>query len=271
MAQLSRTGRPENPISWDGPVADLARALRQAREQAGQLAYRTLAERTHYSASVLAAAADGRYCPTWDVTRAFIQACGTGEEALHPLWEKASNAASKSRQRERTRAAGAPGSKPGRRGEVRDLVPGEPNPRRAATAAQYVRQLRALRAWAGQPGYKTIIARLGVTPAAFPKSTMYDALNPHRTRLPALEIVRGIVRACASPGAAEAWTAAWRAIRLREFEQDNPPAADDSPATAESAAEAVVTGHPPLRVVHDRLRTSMMPPWLGGAAGPPGG
>jgi hypothetical protein len=254
MAELSRAGRPENPITEDGPVAELARALRQAREQAGQPSYRALAQRTHYSPSVLAAAADGRYCPTWGVTSAFLQACGAGEADLRPLWEKASTAARKSRssdrrQRERTRASGGPDPRPGRRGEVRDQVPGEPGPRRAATAAQYVRQLRALRAWAGQPGYKTIIARIGATPATFPRSTMYDALNPYRTRLPPLEVVQGIVRACASPGTAEAWTAIWRAIRLREFEQDNPPAADDGPAAAESA----VTGRPPLRVVHDRL------------------
>jgi hypothetical protein len=258
MPQLSRPGRPENPIGWDGPVADLARALRQAREQAGWPAYRALAGRTHYSASVLAAAADGRYCPTWDVTRAFIQACGTEEADLRPLWEKANSATRKSqpstrRPRDRTRTAGAPGPRTGGKGEVRDLVPGEPSPRRAATAAQYVRQLRALRAWAGQPGYKTILERSGVRSATLARSTMYDALNPRRTRLPALEVVQDIVRACTSPGAAEAWTAAWRTIRLREFEQDNPPAADDSPATADPAAGSAITGRPPLRVISDRL------------------
>jgi hypothetical protein len=169
----------------------------------------------------------GRYCPTWDVTSAFIKACGASEADLRPLWDKAAAIAQKGRstdrrQRERTRAAGSPGPRPGRQGQVRDLVPGEPSPHRADTAAQYVRQLRALRAWAGQPGYKTILQRNAAIPRDIPRSTMYDALNPARTRLPALEVVQAIVRACASPAAAEAWTVAWRALRLREFEQDNP-------------------------------------------------
>lgn len=238
-----RTGRPENPISWDGPVAELALALRRARGQADQPSYRTLAERTHYSASVLAAAADGHYCPTWDVTRAFLQACGADETDLRPLWEKANTADGKSRssdrqQRERIRATGGPGTRVGRRGEIRNLVSGEPSPYKAFTAAQYVRQLRALRAWAGQPGYKTIRGRIN---QGFAKSTMYDALSPRRTRLPPLEIVQCIVQACASPGTAGSWTEVWRAIRLREFEQDNPPAADGS-AVEELPDGPAVTG-----------------------------
>ena len=116
----------------------------------------------------------GRYCPTWDVTSAFIKACGASEADLRPLWDKAAAIAQKGRstdrrQRERTRAAGSPGPRPGRQGQVRDLVPGEPSPHRA-TAAQYVRQLRALRAWAGQPVYKAIIKRLGRGPAPSPRA-----------------------------------------------------------------------------------------------------
>jgi hypothetical protein len=86
--------RPENKITWDGPVADLAHALRELRMRAGRPTYRKMAENTHYSASVLAAAAAGNRCPTWQVVEAFIQACGGDEEAIwRSLWAQAHKAA----------------------------------------------------------------------------------------------------------------------------------------------------------------------------------
>ena len=77
-----------------------------------------------------------------------------------------------------------------------------PDPWQARTAAGYVRQLRALRAWAGNPGVKDI-ARAGVELGLLhdpgesrwrgdlaPSSTVYDALNPKRTTLPKLQIAQ---------------------------------------------------------------------------------
>jgi hypothetical protein len=250
--------RPENPITWEGPVADLARALRHAREQAGLPTYRTLAESTHYSASVLADAAAGRDCPTWEVTRAFTAACGASEAMLEPLWSKASKAARKNRspghrQRERTRPPGL-GPERVRVPEGRVLLPGEPSPHRAATAAQFVHQLRALRVWAGQPGWKEIFSRSRKHGYyRLSKTGMYDALNPARTSLPPLEAVQAIAHACASPGAAEDWGTVWKAIRLREFEQANPMPEGPPVPAGQPSVQATASGRPPrLRVVGDR-------------------
>jgi len=95
-----------------------------------------------------------------------------------------------------------------------------PLPDEDGTAESYVRSLRALRAWAGQPGYKgivknaeTALQRSPMPPV--PRSTMYDAFNPKRTALPALDVVRYIVAGLA-PAALGEWTSAWRAVKLRE-------------------------------------------------------
>lgn len=46
---------------------------------------------------------------------------------------------------------------------------------------------------------------------------MYYALNPKRTRLPSLEVVRVIVTACTdTPDEANEWIMAWKAIKVQE-------------------------------------------------------
>jgi hypothetical protein len=230
--------RPENPIIGDGPVAELARALRQLRDGVGRPSYRVLAKEAHYSPASLADATDGYHCPTWDLTQAFVRACGGAEADFRPLWTKADMAYRKKlllirSRRARDRINSGLDPKPGRRQDFRDLIPGEPHPRGAITAAQYVRQLRALRAWAGQPGHKEIMRQSG---RRLSSSTMYDALSPTRTRLPPLDVVETILAACASAGAVAEWVAVWRAIRLREFERDNPPVLDNQEDLADPPA-----------------------------------
>ena len=237
-------GRPENPITWNGPVADLALRLRQLRSEAGRPPYQALARAGHYSATVLSDAAAGRTCPTWDVAKAFAEACGAASGAvaeLHSLWVKADAAARRGHTAAARKRAPAAGAVAGpRRQDAPGVRGGEPTPREAANAAQYVRLLRALRAWAGDPGYQEIGRRAG---RRVPSSTLYDALSPARDKLPPLDIVQAIAVACASPGSAAGWTAAWRAIRLREFDRDNPVAPDEPAA------------RPSLRVVNDRFPT----------------
>jgi hypothetical protein len=220
--------RPEIPITWEGPVADLARGLRQLREQAGRPPYRKLAKNTNYSSAVLAAAAAGRQCPTWGVAEAFIRSCGANPKEWRALWVKANAAdhqqrSSASRQRKITQAEAATrrsGTSAGPGGDRRRLLPGQPDPLAARTANQYVRQLRALRAWAGQPGHWEITRRPGGR--SLPSSTMYDALHPHRIRLPSLTAVQVIVTACTTTAAeAEEWITAWRIIRIRELEAND--------------------------------------------------
>jgi hypothetical protein len=67
--------RPERPIDPLRPLAIFAgdlRALRRERD----ITYREMSELTYYCPSVLSAAASGEALPTWQVTRAYVLACG---------------------------------------------------------------------------------------------------------------------------------------------------------------------------------------------------
>lgn len=222
--------RPEIPITWDGPAADLARALRRLRGRAGNPDYRALAEKAGYSATTLADAAAGRTRPSQDVTLAYAGACGAGPGDLaeiEVLWAAADKAhkAARARDARARRQARAVQGNPASRHRYHERMPvprpGQPFPDPDGTAAQFTERLRALRAWEGQPSYKEICAGSGFfLPRAGaerwpPRSTVYDALNPRRTTLPSLFVVQVIVAGCSGP--VEEWTTAWRAIKLREI------------------------------------------------------
>ena len=77
--------------------------------------------------------------------------------------------------------------------------------------ADFVRALRALKLWAGDPSLEVLRRRTRVA-----TSTLSDAFNPQRRRMPSLELVRLIVRACgADPGQVAGWECAWRQLRER--------------------------------------------------------
>jgi hypothetical protein len=222
--------RPERPVEGDHPLVSLARELRRARERARTPGYRELAETARFSRETLAAAARGKECPTWEVVRAFADACDpTGIEAsrLRPLWQKARVAgdsagrrrsSSPPRRNRRVAAAGLPPpvTRP-------SPVPGAPRPDPDGTAAEYVYQLRALRAWAGNPGYKETVRRLRHN-LHMSRATFYGILSPSRATLPRLEMVQPLLVAYlrGDLDAVDEWDSAWRAISLREFTSANP-------------------------------------------------
>jgi len=77
--------------------------------------------------------------------------------------------------------------------------------------ADFVRALRAVKVWAGDPSLEVIRRRTGVA-----ASTLSDAFDPRRRRLPSLDLVRAIVRACgAVPSEIAAWESVWRLLRER--------------------------------------------------------
>jgi hypothetical protein len=248
--------RPERPVDGTGPLVDLARALRLVREQAGNPGYRELSAKTLYSRETLSAAARGDECPTWDVVKAFASACdptGAAARRMWHLWEKASQPG---RRRRAVRRRPAADGRPVRAAADRaGSMAGPPRADPADTPAQYAWQLRALRAWAGNPGRKEIRNRTGRNLAS---STMYDALRPGRVTLPALETVQVIVSACIGAGnpAAEEWTDAWRAIALRDFTGANP----------QPAAQAPEASWPPTRVAR-LIRPESVPSPRSGAVG----
>lgn len=225
--------RPENKIPGDGPIAQLAQELRQVRDRAGRPPYRQLAASTHFSASVLADAAAGYRCPTWEVTKAFVMACEAEIEGWYQRWLRAQADVPSRRVRQPRNVVPTTTDKKGVEAAVPARLPlrptRPPDPSLARTPAEYVRQLRALRAWAGKPGSREIARagrNLGLLPRSLPEgnlpsSTLYDALNPKRTSLPPLRIVQMVVEACGAW--VPEWTATWQAIALRQFDAENPP------------------------------------------------
>lgn len=81
--------RPEKPITGTGPVADLARELRKLRREAGNPSYREMANRAHYSPSVLSQAASGYRLPRQRTVIAYAVACGGDPHEWHDRWEQA--------------------------------------------------------------------------------------------------------------------------------------------------------------------------------------
>lgn len=85
--KMARPGRPERPLNnEDGPLAALARGLRDLRQAAGSPSYRTLAKNAHYSRTVLADAASGERLPTLAVTLAYVRACEGDTDEWRARW-----------------------------------------------------------------------------------------------------------------------------------------------------------------------------------------
>jgi hypothetical protein len=223
-------GRPEKAITSSGPVAGLARALRELRARAGSPPYTRLSEWVNYSSAVLAAAAAGDRCPTWDVTKTFIQACGGDPDDVRPLWEQADHAQREARHAERVGNVSVMSRRKqaGRRGTA-------PDPWKATTPAGYIHLLRALRAWGGNPGVREVdfVGRPSWGGRWLSSSSFYEALSERRPTLPPLKIVQALVEVCGSDVAQ--WTQAWQALSLAEFEKANPAPAELSEETAADA------------------------------------
>lgn len=77
--------RPERPIDPGWPLASFANGLRALRQERG-IKYLQMSRTTNYCVTALAGAASGRYLPTWEVTRAFVVACGGPVDQWHEHW-----------------------------------------------------------------------------------------------------------------------------------------------------------------------------------------
>lgn len=231
-------GRPEKPIDGSGPVAVLARALRDLRARAGSPSYKHLAGLTNYSSAVLAAATGGNRRPSWDVTRSLVQACDGDPADVRPLWEQADRAQLAARHTDRLGNV-SPISRrkqAGRRAAA-------PDPWKATTTAGYIHLLRALRAWGGNPGVQAVDLAGRSTSGGrwLSSSSFYDALSKHRSALPPLKFVQALVTACG--GDVAQWTQAWQALSLAEFEKANPAPAELSEETTADATVHALRPH----------------------------
>jgi tetratricopeptide (TPR) repeat protein len=86
-----------------------------------------------------------------------------------------------------------------------------PVPDDAQDIAAFVRALRGVKLWAGDPSLEVLRRRTGVA-----TSTLSDAFNPQRRRMPSRELVRAVVRACGADAVhAARWEEAWYQLRER--------------------------------------------------------
>jgi DNA-binding XRE family transcriptional regulator len=207
-------GRPENTISASGPVADFAQQLRLLRQHA-TLTFRQLAARTGLSTATLSVAASGRKLPTWEVARAYVQACGGDTDDWRLRWE---HAAWFSRLSVAMRLPGKVSSTPGVQHRENGLgFPGGPVPLpvTADTTGEFMQCLLRVKVWAGDPPVRTLSRRVGLPP-----STMQDFLRRERRKLPPVETVCAFLKACGVDDAnviAE-WVFSWRRLKFAETE-----------------------------------------------------
>ncbi len=107
-----------------------------------------------------------------------------------------------------------------------------PDPAEVATPQEFVRRLRALKCWSGDLSLRELQRRTGL-----PRSTIADALDPRRTRLPPLDRVRTILAACGVPASmAEEWEAAWKRIQMQQVALPEPAEPESAPEPAAPAA-----------------------------------
>ncbi|MGQ0774643.1 MAG: helix-turn-helix domain-containing protein [Pseudonocardiales bacterium] len=188
---MTRT-RPIDPP--DDPVAELAIGLNALHERSGKIPYRTMAQRARFSHTTLSRAAKGKALPTWEVTEAFVRACGDDPDKWLPRWEAA---------RDRLRAMRwTAGEEPSSLGLT------NPDPSQATTIEQFILILRSLKLNYDNLSYKEIAKRTNLPP-----STVADAFDPKRRRLPSWQLVEAVLRAL-TRGDADLldWHQAWTKI-----------------------------------------------------------
>jgi hypothetical protein len=87
-----------------------------------------------------------------------------------------------------------------------------PDPTAARDAAEFTHMLRVYHVWAGKPSYRDMRRRID---SRFGASTLHNAL--HSEKLPSLEMVRAIIKACNGTAEHEqTYAHVWRAIAMSE-------------------------------------------------------
>lgn len=82
---MPRSQGPPDPDA--GPIAEFAHALWELRRSADDPAFRQMAHQAHTTHTSLSRASKGKTFPTWEVTRAYVLACGGDIDEWRPRWE----------------------------------------------------------------------------------------------------------------------------------------------------------------------------------------
>ncbi|MFJ9821049.1 helix-turn-helix domain-containing protein [Streptomyces sp. NPDC101151] len=213
--------RPENPLDpHAGPLADFAAGLRRLRKHAG-LTYRELAQQAHTSASALSQAANGQKLPTWEVTAAFVRACGGDLNEWQTRWEEVAGQTDEIRRAPRPIPSAPPVQAmdtAGRDSSAEDAPPlGS-----MVSVGDFHAALRSLRQRAGNPSLRDLEAAAQRHGHALRRSTLSDALG-RSERLPPLEFVDAFLAACEVAGPElDDWHVAWARVAYHAQRQSEP-------------------------------------------------
>lgn len=200
----SRVGRPEKALdSSASPVALFAQQLRELRYKAGAPTFRDLARWTGLAPTTLSKAMGGDRLPTLAVTLRLVRVLADDEDIWRRRWEQAAAA-----QRQ---TGPFPLRSPGTTRTRQENCP-----RPGLTPAQFVQQMRRLRAWAGNPSLRELYRYGGV-----PASTLSDILR--RDRLPRLAVLQAFLHACGVPeNEQREWEAAWETLAAQSASSADP-------------------------------------------------
>ncbi|MEV6527459.1 helix-turn-helix domain-containing protein [Longispora sp. NPDC051575] len=202
--------RPEKKIDpCSGPIAAFAVELRELRRAAGEPPYKAMAKSVNFSSSALSKAAAGDRLPTWDVTSAYVRACGGQVAAWKDRWAQAHSGHSPLNLFGPVQVKLLPD----------DLMPGPARPRATPVheLADIAGQLDAYRQHA-RLSWRALAARTKESADAslhLSSSTLYDALI--KRRRPTLPLTLRVAELCgATPDELADWERAWRRATAKD-------------------------------------------------------
>ncbi|MEV4364583.1 helix-turn-helix domain-containing protein [Nonomuraea sp. NPDC049625] len=242
-------GRKRNAILDKGPVGVFAQKLRDRMDAVTPpTTFRRLAAKVWCSHALLAEACAGKKLPTWQVTEAFVHACGATDEevaAWHSEWEQTQQAAGQLRRKLGEADVVVPTrSRTGqaiRAGRLRPVKPdlasplaSVPAPEAAQTFDDLIYQTRVLKIAVGNPSLRVLSAWLRRNGGYHSPSSLSEAFTGRRP--PSFELFKAVVEGLISYGverngmerqdewmSVRGWTEAWSRAEYNRLRPDLMP------------------------------------------------
>jgi AraC-like DNA-binding protein len=181
------------------PIGVFGRALDALGRETGRSA-RQLAKEAHCSHTTLSRAMAGESLPSWEIVKAFVEACGGDEGHWKRQWEEARRAKAS------PRALTVPGS-----GTTSGYGP--PDPQGINDVKAFVLGLRELKAYAGDPPLRSIARNAHAS-----ASTVHGVFRLDRSNLPSWELLDTIIAALGVSTERDRteWRWAWARVNARK-------------------------------------------------------
>lgn len=196
-----------------------------------------MAERVHYSPSALSQAAAGNKLPTWEMTRAFVEACGGDADEWRTHWQQVADLGGAISENDPSVRHPDPASADSPEQQQEPTEPGDIDPSSARTTTQFVNMLNLFRRRAGVSlrELATRSYRDSEYSAKLSRTTLSNLLRG-TGRKPSLEDILQIVSLCdGSPADLEYWAKCWQRLHRP------PPAPQPAPSMEEQIKAATLT------------------------------